>query len=244
MKERYLLVKHSEGWNLDRCCRWMDNYNKAYDWFYPTLGEPFPDPSQYYGVIVFGGAPSANDESEFPWVVPELDFIKQCLHQQVGFFGICLGAQMLARALGATISAHPEGLTEIGQCLIEPTEAGGDFLPEPMRVMQWHREGFELPAGAVNLARSDVFEHQAFQLNDRVYGVQFHPEVNPESLAIWQERNRQLSPDQFTDAQRAAMMAETRANDESVSRWLDGFLNHWTTTIKASRDESAASNYE
>lgn len=240
MSERYLLVKHSEGWNVDRCCEWMDKNNKAFDWFYPTNGEPFPDPGQYTGVIVFGGAPSANDDTEHPWVIPELDFIQQCLDLEVGFFGICLGAQMLARTLGATISAHPEGATEIGQCQIEPTEAGKTFLPEPMTVMQWHNEGFELPKGAVNLARSEVFEHQAFQINEQVYGVQFHPEVNPDSLAIWQERNREKSPDQFTDRERAAMMAETRANDETVTAWLDCFLSRWTANLNALRDESAA----
>jgi len=64
MKERYLLVKHSEGWNVDRCCRWMEGNEKAFDWFYPLLGQPFPDPQNYTGVIVFGGAPSANDDDE------------------------------------------------------------------------------------------------------------------------------------------------------------------------------------
>lgn len=242
MTELYLLVKHSEGWNVDRCCGWMDKNGKSYDWFYPIHGEPFPDPRQYDGVIIFGGAPSANDDSEHPWVIPELDFIEQCLEHQVGFFGICLGAQMLARALGATISCHPSGATEIGQCLIEPTAAGHSFLPEPMTVMQWHREGFELPAGAVNLARSDVFENQAFRLNEIVYGVQFHPEVNVPSLAIWQERNRARSPDQFNDTQRAAMIAEALANDATVTQWLDRFLTHWTETIKSARNEPAANN--
>ena len=242
MSERYLLIKHSEGWNVDRCCAWMDKNSKAYDWFYPIHGEPFPDPRNYYGVIVFGGAPSANDDTEHPWVISELTFIQQCLECRVGFFGICLGAQMLARALGATISTHPDGATEIGQCRIEPTEEGASFLTEPMTVMQWHREGFELPEGCVNLARSDLFEYQAFRVNELVYGVQFHPEVNPASLAVWQERNRQKSPDQFTDAERAATMAETTANDATVTAWLDRFLSQWTSTIQILRNESAAAS--
>jgi len=112
MTERFLLVKHSEGWNVDRCCRWMAAHNKNFDWFYPPLSDHFPDPQDYTGVIVFGGAPSANDDDEHPWVRPELEFIEQCLTLEVGFFGICLGAQMLARVLGAEVTRHPEGLTE------------------------------------------------------------------------------------------------------------------------------------
>jgi len=228
MSERYLLIKHSEGWNFDRVCGWMDSNHKAYDWFYPLLDEKFPNPEHYSGVIVFGGAPSANDDQTHPWVLPELAFIEQCLKVNVSFFGICLGAQMLARALGSNIYAHKEGLTEIGLCQIEPTAAGKAFLPEAMKVMQWHKESYDLPAGAVNLARSDVFENQAFQYNDRTYGVQFHPEVNPECLAIWQGRNKENSPDQFTDAEREAMMADAHQHDASNSIWLNGFLTGWT----------------
>ena len=121
-----------------------------------------------------------------------------------------------------------EGLTEIGQCTIEPTAEGRDFLSNPMTVMQWHREGFELPPTATNLARSDVFENQAFKLNERVFGVQFHPEVNPESLAIWHERNRARSPDQFNDEQRAEMMSTAVQHDKPVTEWLDNFLTQWT----------------
>lgn len=228
MNERYLLVKHSEGWNFDRVCRWMDANQKDYDWFYPPLSENFPDPSLYSGVIVFGGAPSANDDVAHPWVIPELAFIEQCLKVEVGFFGICLGAQMLARALGSNITPHPNGLTEIGLCGIEPTDAGKDFLAQPMKIMQWHKESYELPAGAVNLARSDVFENQAFKLNDLTFGVQFHPEVNPECLAIWQARNKAKSPDQFTEAQRQAMMADAHQHDLNIAAWLNGFLTGWT----------------
>ena len=228
MTERYLLVKHTEGWNVDRCCQWMDNNEKAFDWFYPFRGEDFPDPRHYSGAIIFGGAPSANDDDEHAWVRPELDFIEACLQHNIGFFGICLGAQMLARVLGSTISAHPQGLAEIGQCVIEPTKQSDGVLKDAMSVMQWHREGFYLPNGAVNIARSDVFENQAFRLNRRVYGVQFHPEVNPEALAIWHQRNRQKSPNQFNDEQRAAMMNTAVENDSVVTQWLGDFLTQWT----------------
>lgn len=230
MNEKYLLVKHSEGWNCDRVCRWMSTKQKDFEWFYPTLGDSFPDPKHYTGVIVFGGAPSANDDDAHPWVVPELAFIEHCLKAEVSFFGICLGAQMLARVLGSSIYAHKNGLTEIGLCRVEPTEAGLDFLPKPLTVMQWHKESYDLPVGSVNLARSDVFENQAFQYNNHTYGVQFHPEVNAECLAIWQARNKAKSPNQFTDAERAAMMADAHEHDANISAWLDGFLTGWTAS--------------
>jgi len=135
---------------------------------------------------------------------------------------------MLARALGASVSLHPQGVKEVGQCEIEPTAAGHSFLPNPLTVMQWHKEGFDLPNGATNLARSDTFENQAFRLNEKVYGVQFHPEVNPEALAIWHERNKKKTPNMLSDAERSQMMTLAKENDPAVSAWLDRFLTSWT----------------
>jgi len=125
---RYLFVKHSEGWNVDRCTRWMQLQGITVDWCYPESGQPFPDPAIYRGVVIFGGATSANDCSQCDWVRDELLFVEQCLKTNVRFFGICLGAQMLARVLGATVQAHPAEEVEIGFCKVLPTAQGADFL--------------------------------------------------------------------------------------------------------------------
>ena len=224
----YLLVKHSTGWNVDRCCRWMEHNQKPYEWCYPADGDLFPDPGRYAGVIVFGGAGSANDDSEVDWVRKELEFIELALKTEVPLFGICLGAQMLAKVLGSKVYVHPANAKEVGFHQITPTSAAGEFLTEPLHVMQWHSEGFDLPADCVLLAEGQEFPNQAFRYNDSTYGVQFHPEVNPDVLAIWQERNKRRRPGQLDDAARAKQMQDAKRFDQCNTEWLDRFLTRWT----------------
>jgi len=172
-ENRYLLVKHSQGWNCDRVSQWMLDNDMPCDWCYPADGEPLPPANRYAGVVSFGGAASANDGTTLPWVREETDFIETCLQHDVRFFGICLGAQMLARVLGAKVAPREPDLREVGFHRIDP--AGDDtFLSEPMMMMQWHSEGFELPAGTRCSATGEMYPNQAFHLSESVFGVQFH----------------------------------------------------------------------
>ncbi len=225
----YLFVKHSSNWNVDRCTRWMAANDKTVHWCYPVEGEAFPDLSEYAGVIVFGGANSANDCSNYDWVRRELVFVEDCLKQDVPFFGICLGAQILARVLGARVRPHEHLVKEVGFHRVDPVPEDSQFLSAPLTVMQWHSEGFDLPPDTRRIATGDDFPNQGYRLNDHVLGVQFHPEVNAEVLAVWHERNRLKSPGQLSDQDRAIMMADAHRHDESVTRWLDSFLTRWTT---------------
>lgn len=226
--KRFLLVKHSEGWNVDRCCLWMEKSPHQYDWCYPASGQPFPPANQYDGVIIFGGATSANDCQEHAWVRDELTFIESCLEHNTPFFGICLGAQMLARVLGSAVSSHPDNLNEIGFCEVKPTALGGCFLNQPLRFMQWHHEGFELPDGAKHLAYSDLFANQAYSIGEHIVGVQFHPEVNLDVLRVWHERNKSRPTGVLDDATRAIHIADAIECEQSITAWLDAFLTGWT----------------
>ncbi len=224
----YLFVKHSEHWNMDRCTRWMEANNQPVEWCYPVSDQEFPDPAAYAGVIVFGGANSANDCSDHDWVRRELIFVEQCLKHDTPFFGICLGAQMLARVLGAQVQPHTKGIKEVGFYRVDPVAGHHDFLDTPLTVMQWHSEGFELPPGTQRIATGDEFPNQAYALNEKVLGVQFHPEVNAEVLGIWHKRNRERKPNDLTDSERARMMVDAHTHDEAITQWLDGFLTRWT----------------
>lgn len=229
----YLFVKHSEGWNVDRCTRWMQSAGLPVDYYYPTQGGEFPDPATYAGVVIFGGRWGVGDRTAEPWITAELRFIENCLHARTPYFGICLGAQMLAHVLGARVSAHPDGHREVGFHPVLPTPASGSFLLRPLSVMQWHGDGFELPAGATCLATSAggdeaSFPVQAFSQNARTVGVQFHPEVNPDVLSIWHQRNRERKPNDLTDAERAVQCADAVLHDADITAWLDRFLTQWT----------------
>ncbi|MFK7858754.1 MAG: type 1 glutamine amidotransferase [Granulosicoccus sp.] len=233
--KRYLFVKHSPNWNVDRCTRWMQTNGKTVDWCYPVDEDPFPDPAAYAGVVVFGGANSANDCASHEWVRRELHFVEQCLEKDTAFFGICLGAQILARALGADVRPHESELKEVGFCRVDPVEPASPYLTSPLTVMQWHSEGFDLPPGTQRIATGDDFPNQAYALSDRVIGLQFHPEVNSDVLAIWHERNKTRSSGVLTDEQRAAMMADAHRYENDITIWLDGFLTRWTGLCEARR---------
>ena len=227
--KRFLLVKHSQGWDCDRCSEWMRASEHEAAWCYPADGEAFPDVEHYAGVIVFGGAGSANDV-QHEWVAQELKFIESCLQHQRAFFGICLGAQMLARVLGAPVAPHATRLREVGFHLVYPTPESGDFLTHPMPMMQWHSEGFEMPAGCERIATSDEFPNQAFRQSASVLGVQFHPEVNPQALALWHERNRGRPFGVLDTCTRERMMQDALQNDDDITAWLGATLQRWTAS--------------
>jgi GMP synthase (glutamine-hydrolysing) len=150
---------------------------------YSDLGDTL-DLGDHDGIIVMGGPQSANDQE----MAAELHFIQQALDTKTPVLGICLGAQLIAKALGAHVYRNPE--KEIGWAPVYLTDAGGGDpvfggLPSPSMFFHWHSETFMLPPGAVSLAYSDKCRQQAFRFHETIYGVQFHPEITPEMIVDW-----------------------------------------------------------
>ena len=152
-------------------------------------------------VIAMGGPMSVNDEAALPWLRPEKQFLREAIQQGIAVLGVCLGAQLIASALGARVYRNP--IQEIGWFPIEVIDAGSQFVPLPAGtpVFHWHGETFELPGGAIHLARSAVCEHQAFHLRDNVVALQFHLETTPESArALVHHCPKDLVPDPFVQS--------------------------------------------
>ncbi|MDR1728852.1 MAG: type 1 glutamine amidotransferase [Acidobacteriota bacterium] len=165
---------------------WLDlrQAQVAYTRFFATPEPPLPDALADLGMlVVMGGPMSVNDEAEFPWLAAEKRFIRAAVAQGVPTLGICLGAQLIASALGARVYKNP--VKEIGWFPVRavPVGAGAFRLPEECLVFHWHGETFDLPEGAVRLAESAPCRNQAFQVGDHVIGLQFHLETTPESAA-------------------------------------------------------------
>lgn len=142
-----------------------------------------PDLAELDGVIAMGGPMSVNDEAQLPWLRAEKRFIAAAIDAGKAVLGICLGAQLIASALGARVYPGPH--KEIGWFDIESTSnhSGLFQFPPSVTVFHWHGETFELPAGATRLARSAGCENQAFQIGARAIGLQFHLEMTPENVA-------------------------------------------------------------
>lgn len=133
-------------------------------------------------LVIMGGPMSVNDDAEFPWLVPEKQFVRAAIESGIPVLGICLGAQIIANAWGADVFPNP--VKEIGWWPIHAVDSnhGSVFaFPPSATVFHWHGETFDLPSGAIRLAKSAGCENQAFQLGQSVIGLQFHLETTPES---------------------------------------------------------------
>lgn len=225
-KPTVLLIDHPIGKRDDRASRRLAERGYALDWRCPGRGDPLPPAAEaeHCAAIVYGGPESANDDT--PYLRLEMDWIEAWVGRGRPFLGICLGAQLLARILGARVRRHCDGLHEIGYVPIAPTAASDGFLSGEMHVYHWHKEGFELPHGAELLAVGPTFPNQAYRYGERAYGIQFHPEVCDKVMARWcAEAPHMLEAPGAHPAERQATEAERF--DAPMARWLDGFFDLW-----------------
>jgi GMP synthase-like glutamine amidotransferase len=141
-----------------------------------------PESIDFDLLVVMGGPMSVNDEADYPWLAPEKQFIRRVIKAGIPVLGICLGAQLIAGSLGARVYGNQE--KEIGWFPVTRVSSENDDVfqfPLITEVFHWHGETFELPTGAVHLARSEGCANQAFQIGKTVIGLQFHLEITPDS---------------------------------------------------------------
>ncbi len=143
---------------------------------------------QAAALVVMGGPMNVDEVDRYAFLGPEVGWVRQAIDAKTPVLGICLGAQLMAKALGARV--YPNGLQEIGWYPLELTpEAAGDPLFAGSHaveiVFQWHGDTFDLPPGAVHLARSEHCKHQAFRYGPSAYGFQFHVEMTPKMIDDW-----------------------------------------------------------
>jgi GMP synthase (glutamine-hydrolysing) len=146
------------------------------------------DPGRYNGLVVLGGPMNVDQAAAYPHLQTEIAAIRAALQLELPVLGICLGAQLLAAALGAAV--RPNRVREIGWYRLQPAaQAGEDPLfrhfDGSQQVFQWHAYTFDLPPGAVQLARTESCEHQAFRYGRRAYGLQFHLEADEALIRRW-----------------------------------------------------------
>jgi len=224
-KQPILIVLHQETSTPGRVGHALKERGYPLDVRRPRFGDPLPQSmAEHAGAIIFGGPMSANDTTDF--IRCEINWLAVPLKEGKPLLGICLGAQMLAHHLGSRVYRHAEGHAEIGYYPIRPTESGRAVCdPWPEQVYQWHREGFDLPAGTTLLAEGDAFPVQAFR-NGRAYALQFHPDVTHATMCRWTARGHDRM--QMPGAKpRAAHFADRAVYDPAGRAWLTAFLNHW-----------------
>jgi GMP synthase-like glutamine amidotransferase len=228
---RVHVLQHVPFEGLGSIAAWLDDRRADVWWTRFHASAELPDVRAVDFVIALGGPMSVNDEASLPWLVAEKRFLASAIAARKPVLGICLGAQLIASALGARV--YPGPWKEIGWFPVcaEPAPPGSFPFPASVTVFHWHGETFDLPPGAILLASSPGCRHQAFQLGGHVLGLQFHLETTPDAAeAMIANCPHDLAPDRFVQPEmelRSAPADAYRTANNLMTRVMD-FLSDAT----------------
>ncbi|HYM33827.1 MAG TPA: glutamine amidotransferase [Steroidobacteraceae bacterium] len=180
-------------------------------------------------LVIMGGPISAYETDQYPFIEDELKLIKQRLDKKLPTLGICLGAQMMAAAMGAR--AYSSGLKEICWGGVTLTKAGMDSCLRHLQgpkgtVLHWHGDTFDLPQGATLLASTDLVKHQAFSIGQHALALQFHLEVDPRKFETWlightcELAGAKIKPNDLRVATKKLPPDYVIASERVISDWL------------------------
>jgi GMP synthase-like glutamine amidotransferase len=202
-------------------------------------GDPAPKLNSFDWLVIMGGPMNVDDETSYQWLKAEKALIQAAIESGKVVIGICLGAQLIARALGAKVK--PMGYKEIGWFPVrrEPIAQStilAQILPDQFEVFHWHGDTFELPADAQLLLSSEACHHQAFCLGDRVFGFQCHLETTPQlAQAILENCGDELDGSHFVQSPEdiSALPAHFEPPNRILSRVIDAIAARQKTAAES-----------
>jgi|TARA_B100000959_G_scaffold278860_1_gene337968 GMP synthase-like glutamine amidotransferase len=169
----------------------LNENNISYQYIKLYEEEEIPNLNDYSAIIILGGPMNVYEERKYPFLKKENSSIKEALKINKPMLGICLGAQIIARAAGAKV--YPAKRKEIGWFTLNLTTGGIENdvfrgLERQFTVFQWHGDTFDIPSGSIKLAKSNLFPNQAFSIGKTIYALQFHLEVTKKMILEWVNR--------------------------------------------------------
>lgn len=176
-------IRHEAYEDIGYIKEWIKKEEHQISYTHVYLYEEFPTKAEFELLIIMGGSASVYEIMKYPWVTNEIRFIKEAIASNIKVLGICLGAQIIASALGANV--YRANKKEIGWFPVNFNTADLQsmvFLPEDITTFHWHGDTFDLPEGAIRLASSGQTVMQGFVYGDNTLALQFHPEMTIESL--------------------------------------------------------------
>lgn len=230
---RILTIQHEDGTGPGLVGRALEESGLALHTVHPWAGEPVPTTlADHAGLLVLGGAANCEDERAAPWLPAVRALVHRAVDEAVPLFGICLGGQIMAHALGGRVVVRDRG-PEVGVVPVRRLPAAADdpvfgAVPDGAPAAQWHWDEIgELPPGAVPLLGGDDCPHQAFRIGPRAWGVQFHPEVLGDAVAEWSASDGPAvaraggDPDAAVASVRAAEPALRATWTRAARAWAD-----------------------
>ncbi|MGE5444943.1 MAG: type 1 glutamine amidotransferase [Ignavibacteriales bacterium] len=185
-----LVLRHVPHEHLGTLALELRSNNLAYEYvnFYEDATNPNVSVDSSSALIILGGPMNVYETDKYPFLEMEDRLIKRATEKDIPILGICLGAQLIAKSLGARVTKNRG--KEIGWYPLKVTDEGSrdslfKHLSVEETVFQWHSDTFEIPRGAARLAESPLCLNQAFKFGSSVYGLQFHIEVTPEMISEW-----------------------------------------------------------
>lgn len=222
---RVLLIQHTTTAHAGLVGDWLARQQHEVTVCRAVLSEPLPEPQAFDGIVVFGGPQCANDAC--PLLTQELHWIEKALTHDQRVIGICLGAQLMAKALGAQVSTNPDGRVECGYTWVDPGCAN-PWIQIPRSVYHWHHDSFTLPDGGKLLARGrGAFPVQGFSWKHSL-GFQFHPEATSAIMERWLARDQE----DLTRPGACSAVEHRRGYDQygpTNAAWLDRTMARWLT---------------
>lgn len=170
-----LILQHADGEWIGSMGSWFATKEVTLTTVRVDQGESLPDVLSYDWLLIMGGPMSVYDEDNYPWLIPEKQLIRVAIAEGKTVFGICLGAQLIANAMGSTVRPNLE--QEIGWFEVERLDPSICWMPVRFKPLSWHGDILDPPVGAVVIARSEITPCQGFTLGDRVVALQFHLEA-------------------------------------------------------------------
>ncbi|MGZ4495175.1 MAG: type 1 glutamine amidotransferase [Nocardioides sp.] len=244
MTSPLLVVEHEAECPPGWLGEWWAQDGVALDVRRPWSGEELPaDLSAHAGMVVLGGAMSADDDAVHPWLTRVKELVRSAASDGVPVLGVCLGHQLAAVALGGTVEVNPRG-QQVGVLPVGWTDAAGDDpllgpLAGPARAVQWNNDVVSaVPPGTVELARTADGELQAARFAPTVWGVQWHPEAGVEIIGPWAEHDRDDARERGVDLDRY-LRDVADAREEMRATWR-GLASGFAALARLPRESVAA----
>ncbi|TWT53606.1 glutamine amidotransferase [Rubripirellula amarantea] len=222
-----LLIQHTAVDSAGVVADWIQNHGLQCTTLRLDRGDEIPSTFDADVLMSFGGPQSLHMPDLPAWVEREKSLIRHFIDNDRKVMGICLGAQMLASAMGALTYRNDQ--PEVGWHHITKVKSASKWsvLPKQTRVLHWHQNTFELPDGAEHLYRSEACENQGFAIGDLAVGFQFHPEVTERTIRHFLQVSG-IVRKKATYVQTREMIEEgVREHRERQAKWFTEFLTQW-----------------